>query len=404
METSLAAVRPRPTVVEELKQTFFLPLFGRPWPIWAGAVAFAVANVLMAAYARGLGVFPQISMWGASLYNFVGIKTEAPFPPYPVTPVYLDIHSMINFGIVLGVLVAALLAREFKLRTDSLAGYGQGFLGGILMGFGTVLTPPCNVGGFGTAIMALSFSGYLMAVGLLAGGYVGGRLLAWQASRAVAALDLKTMPRVTLPEESRASRRQLWGLLVLSILLAVAAAYLVAGKPNFAVLLMFGALFGVVFQRSRLCFASAFRDVFLTGETALLRWILVSLAIGMVGLSILKVNGLVAADHFVFPAGIHTVVGGFSFGIGMVLAGGCGVGILWRSAEGYVRHWFALFGGMLAAGSWVHIYGAQVGKGWLYGPKIFLPDALGWGGALAASAAALAVFYVFLTWMEVRRR
>lgn len=404
MEGSLAVSRSRSATMDELARTLFAPLFSKPWPIWAGALAFAVANVLMAAYARGLGVFPQISMWGASLYNLVGIKTEAPFPPYPVTPVYLDVHSMINFGIILGVLIAALLSREFKLRTDTMAGYGQGFLGGILMGFGTVMTPPCNVGGFGTAIMALSLSGYLMALGLLMGGYVGGRVLIWQASRAVATLQLGDAPRVALPVEKTASHRQIWGWMALVVLVAVAAAYLWAGRPNFAVLLMFGAIFGVIFQRSRLCFASAFRDVFLTGETLVLRWILVSLVVGMLGFSILKANGFVAADHFVFPAGLHTVVGGFLFGIGMVLAGGCGSGILWRSAEGYVRHWFALLGGMLAAGSWVHIYGNQVGKGWLYGPKVFLPDALGWGGALAASVAVIVISYLLLTWWEVRRK
>lgn len=58
---------------------------------------------------------------------------------------------------------------------------------------------------------------------------------------------------------------------------------------------------------------------------------------------------------------------------------------------------------MLAAGSWVHIYGQQVGKGWLYGSKVFLPDVLGWAGALAVVGLALAAFYLFLTWVEVRK-
>lgn len=392
------------TLADELVQTFYRPLFGRPWPVWAGALAFAVANVLMAAYARGLGVFPQISMWGATLYNVVGIKTEAPFPQYPVTPVLLDVHSMINFGIMVGVLAAALLSREFKLRTDTLGGYAQGFIGGVLMGFGTVITPPCNVGGFGSAIMALSLSGYLMAVGLLVGGYVGGRILMWQGRRAVAGLDWERAALATLPTPKTTCTLYPWGLLVLFLLLVVAGAYVYLGKANFGVLLLFGAVFGMIFQRSRLCFAAAFRDVFLTGETGTLRWILVSLLVGVFGFSILKVNGFVAADHFVFPAGIHNIVGGFLFGIGMVLAGGCGVGVLWRSAEGYVRHWFALLGGMLAAGSWVHIYGSQVGKGWLYGPKVYLPDILGWAGAIITSIIVLTVFYLFLTWVEVRKR
>lgn len=272
------------------------------------------------------------------------------------------------------------------------------------MGFGTVMTPPCNVGGFGTAVMALSFSGYLMALGLVGGGYVGGRILLWQAAREVAALDLEAAPQIALPSENRSSRQPLLGWLTLAALLGASGLYAAFDKPTFAGLLLFGALFGVIFQRSRLCFTSAFRDIFITRETSLLRWILISLGVGMVGFAIIKSRGFVAADHFVFPAGIHTVVGGFIFGIGMVLAGGCGLGILWRSAEGYVRHWLAVLGGMLAAGSWVHLYGNKVGKGWLYGSKVFLPDALGWVTALAVSGLTLAAFYLFLTWVEVKKK
>lgn len=405
MATQSAAIYPKgglAATIEQLRQTLYVPLFKRAWPVWTGALAFALANVLMAGYARGLGVFPQMSMWGASIYNFLGIKTEAPF--YPVTPVHLDVHSMINFGIIFGVLAAALISQEFKLRTDSWRGYAQGLLGGVLMGFGTVMTPPCNVGGFGTAVMAFSLSGYLMAVGLLGGAYLGGRILVWQAARAVAALDLAGARETALPQASRSSRQPLVGLLALVVLLAVVALYVAANKPPFAVLLLFGALFGIIFQRSRLCFAAAFRDVFVTRETGLLRWILVSLAVGMVGFAILKAKGFVPADHFVFPAGIHNVTGGFIFGLGMVLTGGCGIGILWRSAEGYVRHWFALFGGMLAAGAWVHIYGDQVGKGWLYGSKVFLPDSFGWLGAFVVAGLALSIFYLFLTWVEASKR
>lgn len=391
----------RPSLAEHLRDSLYFPLFRRPWPLGAGAMAFALANVLMAAYARGLGVFPQMSMWGASIYNAIGIQTQAPF--YPVTPVLSDIHSMINFGILLGVLGAALLSQEFKFRADSPSGYAQGFLGGVLMGFGTVLTPPCNVGGFGTAIMAFSLSGFLMAVGLVPGAYLGGRILLWQAVRSVSSLDLEKAAKKPGPPERSSGRQPLLGSLFFIFLFVAAGLYAALGKPKFSGLLLFGALFGIIFQRSRLCFASAFRDIFITRDTRLLRWIVISLVVGMAGFGILKSRGFVAADHFVFPAGIHTVVGGFIFGIGMVLAGGCGVGVLWRSAEGYIRHWFALLGGMLAAGAWVHIYGQQVGKGWLYGPKVFLPDFLGWFGASVVAILALAAFYLFLTWLEVRK-
>lgn len=59
---------------------------------------------------------------------------------------------------------------------------------------------------------------------------------------------------------------------------------------------------------------------------------------------------------------------------------------------------------MLAAGLWVPVYGSQVGKGWLYGQPVFLPDKLGWGGALIFTLAILISFYLFVTWLEVRKK
>lgn len=390
------------STIELLKQNIYVPLFKKVWPLWAGALAFAIANIMMTAYARGLGVFPQIAMWGSSLYDAIGIKAQSPF--YPIAPIFSDLYSMINIGILLGVLGVVLLSQEFKIRTDSWQGYLQGFIGGILMGIGTVLTPLCNVGGFGTAIMALSLSGFLMGLGLIPGAYLGGHFLLWQARRAANGLDLDKAPDMSPLPEKKASSQPLVGWLVLAILIAGAVLYKFSGKTNFAVLLLFGALFGIIFQRSRLCFAAAFRDMFVTRETGLMRWIVVSLLVGMAGFAILKYKGFVPAAHFVNPAGLHTVIGGFIFGVGMVIAGGCGVGVLWRSAEGYVRHWFAILGGMLAAGSWVLIYGQTVGKGPLYGEKVFLPDTFGWPGALAVAGLTLVAFYVFLTWVEARKR
>jgi hypothetical protein len=120
-------------LAERLRQTFVAPVWGRPWPVWAGALALCFANVLMFAFARAIGVFPQMAMWGAQLLNLLGIEVAAPFRPYPLRPPHLDLHSMIDFGLVLGVLMAAFLAREFKLRVDDWRGCLTGFVGGVLI-------------------------------------------------------------------------------------------------------------------------------------------------------------------------------------------------------------------------------------------------------------------------------
>ncbi|BCV21954.1 hypothetical protein hamaS1_20230 [Moorella sp. Hama-1] len=377
----------------------WLKVFTEPWPIGAGAVALTITNLFMFMYARALGVFPQMAMWGSWLYNLAGLKTESPFTPYPVKPIYLDMHSMIDIGIIAGALGAALVAREFKIRKEDWRGYLWGAAGGILMGFGTVLMPPCNVGGFWVATMAFSLSGPLSAVGLLLGAYAGGSILQHQIRTALQKLDFSTAPKGEKKAAESFSHQPRWGGAIFFLTLLVAVIYYFKGMPKNAGLFLFGILFGLIIQRSRICFVAAFREILVSRDGKVMKWLLFSMAIGAMGFALLKAHGY-QPEHMVFPAGWHNIVGGFIFGIGMVLAGGCGVGVLVRSGEGYTRSWVAILTAMLTSGAWVHIYGQKVGEEWLYGKPVYLPQLWGWGGALAFIYGFLLLFYLFILWVE----
>jgi len=391
------------TITNNLIDVFYVALWRKAWPLWVGAVAIALTNLFMFAFARAVGVFPQMGMWGAQVYNLLGIKVDAPFTAYPLTALHLDMHSMICFGIILGVGMAALLSEEFKLRKDHWTGYAAAAAGGVLMGFGTVIMPPCNIGGFYTATMALSLSGPLTALGLVPGAYVGGLLMKWQATQAVAALDFSALP-VGAPVVKRSSSAQPYiGAIIGVALVVIAVVYAAQGMVKQCGLLLFGAIFGIIFQRSRLCFTSAFREILISRNGTLMKWVLFSTAIGTIGFALLKATGY-QPMHYVLPVGLHTVVGGFIFGIGMSLAGGCGIGILWRSAEGYTRAWVAVLTGMMTAGAWVLIYGQHVGEGWLYGKPHSLAQYGGWFGGSAIVFAFLAVFYLFILFVESGKR
>lgn len=390
-------------VYEKIVTVFYHLVWKKAWPLWVGSVALAFANIFMFAYARALGVFPQMAMWGSWIYNLLGIKVDAPFTAVPLRSLHLDIHSMINFGIMLGVAMAAFISEEFKIRKEDWQGYAAALAGGVLMGFGTVIMIPCNVGGFYTAIMALSLSGPVTVLGLLPGAYLGGLFLKRQVTKAAEAVDFNVAPADEPVGKTVSSLQPIIGVLIGALLAAVAFVYTLQGNPKFAGLLLFGAFFGVIFQRSRLCFASAFREIFVTRNGTLMKWTLLSIAIGTVGFAILKSQGY-QPMHFVFPVGLHTVIGGFIFGIGMVIAGGCGIGILWRSAEGYVRAWIAVVAGMLSSGAWVLIYGNHVGKGWLYGKPFSMGSQFGWFWGTALVFLFLASFYILITWVEVKKK
>ncbi len=396
------------STVSRYLQPLYAKFFLQSMPAWQGGLLLGFLNVFMFGLLnKPFGVYPGMSLWGTWVYNLAGIKVQPSFGSL-ISP-HLDVTTVLDIGLILGVLMTALLAREFKIRRDSAAGYAQGLLGGALMGLGTVMVPPCNVGGFFSAISALSMSGFGMMIGLIPGAYLGGIFLMWQAERRVKKMiyELResfTSGTLKSTSSSDVSPQPMLAIFVLIIALALISLYTYSGLTNLAGVLIFGLLFGVVMQRSRLCFAAAFRDIFTIRDTKLMKSIVYGLTVGVLGFSVIKFAGWRAWDVYVFPFGLHNVAGGFIFGVGMVIAGGCGAGTLWRSAEGYVRLWFALVSGILVAAAWPLIYGEPVGKGWLYGSKVFIPNVIGWEGGLLVTLAAVWLWYLALLLIGRRRR
>ncbi|MDR3672683.1 MAG: hypothetical protein P4L36_17685 [Holophaga sp.] len=88
-----------PPFGRRLLEEVYRPVFRRAWPVWVGAVALALANLFMFTYARAIGVFPQMSMWGSSLYRLAGIKVDCPSAPEDVPKVVADLGSGVT-GVV----------------------------------------------------------------------------------------------------------------------------------------------------------------------------------------------------------------------------------------------------------------------------------------------------------------
>ncbi|WP_448859694.1 YeeE/YedE thiosulfate transporter family protein [Corynebacterium propinquum] len=110
-----------------------------------------------------------------------------------------------------------------------------------------------------------------------------------------------------------------------------------------------GALLGIVMQRGRYCVTGMLRDIFLLKSWRGFTSLLILITVHAIGLAVLTSLGLldVSASNF---APLAVVVGGFIFGLGIVLAGGCASGTWYRSGEGLVGSWVALiFYGLSAA-------------------------------------------------------
>lgn len=198
------------------------------------------------------------------------------------------------------------------------------------------------------------------------------------------------------------------------VLVAALAFSRVAGTAGavLAPLWLLGMLAGFTLQRSRFCFASAFRDFFLFGQSRILNGILVGLAISTAGFALLMFRqvpfpqfGALPNEAHILPVGLSTVFGGVLFGIGMVLAGGCSSGSLYRVGEGYVASAVAVVGMVVGLGllafQWNWWWDGVISNE----PKLWLPGRLpgGYGAAVALTFAGIAGAFVLGLWWETRQ-
>jgi uncharacterized membrane protein YedE/YeeE len=261
-----------------------------------------------------------------------------------------------------------------------------------------MLAPGCNIGGFFSAISALSLSGFVLFFGLLAGAFTGVKLVRWQTRRE--GHDNTLSQKVHLaPDSTRLRKFQPFGGGLALVSGVVAALYLSTQEQALGVYLLFGMAFGYLLQKSQFCLASSFRDVFLTGSGKIARGAITGMVIGVFGFSILQGTGI--RNAFVLPVGWHTVVGGYIFGVGMVIAGGCASGMLFRAGEGVLQLMFAILGGMISS-AWFPAFSQSIGLS--FGPSVWLVDWMGWPGAILFALSFLGAWFLITTWIEMRRR
>lgn len=214
-------------------------------------------------------------------------------------------------------------------------------------------------------------------------------------------MTTRTVPLLQIPA---LRRHVLWGLLALVVAIAILLIY-TRVNPGLAVFWAFGLAYGVVVQRSRFCFTSAFRDLFLLRDGRLARGVILGLAVSTLGFTLILYKASPDTSKIVgnvYPTGWHTLLGGVLFGTGMVVAGGCASGTLYRMGEGYVAQWVALagmlVGSFILALNWEWWWPQVVS----HQPKVWFPQVLGWGGALVLTLALLLVLYLLVMWWESR--
>ncbi len=156
-----------------------------PWPLVAGAVGLGVVNIATLVIAgRPWGVTSAFALWGAKALDAAG--SDIASWPYWSAPaqaralnanVLADVTSVMNLGIILGAMLASMLAGRFapvwRAPAKSVL---AAVVGGLMLGYGARIAYGCNIGAYFSGIASGSLHGWLWLVAAFAGNVAGTRL------------------------------------------------------------------------------------------------------------------------------------------------------------------------------------------------------------------------------------
>ena len=374
-----------------LKEVFssgYVTLFDRQWPMWVGGLLIGILNVFLFAYEKAWSVADGVRNWGNWFFNTTEVYDMIIIEPHLYTT------SILNFGIIIGALAAALLAKQFQIRGAPSRELFKALIVGASLSFG------CNIGGFFSAISALSMSGVTMMAGLIIGAFIGLKLLVWE----ITYLSPSASPIRNDVLGKQKKNQPLLGIIILLVGISLAFVYDELDYSIRGGFLMFGLMIGIIMQRTRFCFVRAFREPFMTGDGGASKAVVLAVIISVVGFSILKWSDMKDWEAQV-SAGFWfgSLLGGIIFGIGMALAGGCASGSLWRAGEGHIKLWVALVAFALS-GSYFREWLDD--SGWIMklGEPLFIPDFFGWKIGILSICALMLVWYLIVSWNEASKK
>ncbi|MGW8246544.1 MAG: YeeE/YedE family protein [Acidiferrobacterales bacterium] len=170
---------------DKSNRSFSERLVSGPWPMWWGAIGlsvFGLATLLTAGFPWSVTF--AFGLWGAKIWAALGGDPASwgywsgGYPAKALSSsVLADTVSIMNFGIILGAVLASALAGKFappgKIPRNRLA---AAIIGGLLLGYGARLAFGCNIGALLGGIASGSLHGWVWLVAGFTGSAVGVRI------------------------------------------------------------------------------------------------------------------------------------------------------------------------------------------------------------------------------------
>ena len=331
---------------QQFKHTFLIKF-------WSPVPAVIAAGILATYYFGITGTFwavtGEFTRWGGQLLQLTGVHAETwgyykliGLEGSPLT----RIDGMMIIGMFGGCFAAALWANNVKLRLPkSRIRIFQAIIGGMIAGFGARLAMGCNLAAFFTGIPQFSLHAWFFALATAIGSWFGARFTLLPMFRIPVKMVKVSAASPLTQRPDQARRRFRLGMLIFVGMIGWALLTAV-GSPKLGLAMLYGVGFGLLIERAQICFTSAFRDLWITGRTQMAKAIIFGMAVSAIG--IFSYVQLGVAPKIMW-AGPNAVIGGLLFGFGIVLAGGCETGWMYRAVEGQVHYWWVGLGNVIGS-------------------------------------------------------
>ena len=306
------------------------------------------------------------------------------------------IDGVMILGMFLGAFGAAYISNNLKWRLPmSWVRVGQALIGGMLAGFGARLAMGCNLAAFFTGIPQFSLHAWIFAVFMAAGTFVGTKIIRLPLFRTRARL-VKNNNGISkyhdIGKVSKNAQEIHTVMFIIAIILTILLLiHSFAITTVLGLTVLFGLAFGFLLEKRQICFTSGFRDLWNFGRTLMLDSILAGMAISSVGTLVFIMLGRTPK---IFWAGPNVIIGGFLFGMGIVIAGGCETGWMYRAMEGQVHFMLVGVGNVIGSMLLVFVWNSWAPVLAYKYPKVNLLQIFGNFGGLVVTFLLLGICYL----------
>jgi hypothetical protein len=161
-------------------------VFVHGWTAPVGGAVLGGLNILFFTAARPWGFTGEISRWSIGITNWLGFGPGQLLGADSLPGCTLEVGGngflshmfFLVWGMIFGSFIGALFAGEFKIRLPrQKTRYVQSLGGGLTMGYGAGIAMGCTIGAFFSAIPSLALNGWVFAIFLAIGAWVGTQII-----------------------------------------------------------------------------------------------------------------------------------------------------------------------------------------------------------------------------------